>query len=158
VRSASSLKREAIFLGLGVFGFALIVAWQTSRISGAAAYAQVGPAIIPWLVSAALALLGLAILAAGVTGRWHSEPAPGALDRSALAWLAGGLVLNLALIDTVGFILASTVLFVCTARAFGSRRLLRDAALGFVIALVAYIGFDRVLGYEIGSGLIESLL
>jgi putative tricarboxylic transport membrane protein len=158
VNSASSPKREAISLGIGVLGLAAVIAWQTSRIPSEAAYAQVGPAIIPWLVSVALAVLGLAILAAGLTGRWHSEPAPCALDRTSLAWLVGGLLLNLVLIDLVGFILASTLLFVCAARAFGSRRVLRDAAIGFVIALLCYVGFDRVLGYEIGSGVIESLI
>ena len=35
---------------------------------------------------------------------------------------------------------------------------LRDAAIGFALALVSYVGFDRVLGYKIGSGLIEGLL
>ena len=50
------------------------------------------------------------------------------------------------------------MLFVCTARAFKSTQLLRDAAIGFALALVAYVGFDRVLGYKIGSGLIERLI
>jgi putative tricarboxylic transport membrane protein len=69
-----------------------------------------------------------------------------------------GLALNVALIERVGFILASTALFACTARAFGSVRPVRDAAIGFLIALAAYAGFDRMLGYQIGSGLIESLI
>lgn len=69
-----------------------------------------------------------------------------------------GLVLNVALIDVAGFIIASTVLFALTARAFGSRQGVRDAAIGFALATVAYIGFDRVLGYRIGSGLVERFL
>ena len=158
MRPDSSSRREAIALGLGVVIFALIIAWQTTRISSAAVYATVGPAIIPWLVSAALAALGVAIIIAGLTDRWRGEAAPGALDHVALAWLLAGLALNIALIDRAGFIIASTILFVCAARAFGSARYLRNAALGFAIALLCYIGFDRVLGYEIGSGLIEQFL
>ena len=61
-------------------------------------------------------------------------------------------------IGVAGFIIASTLLFVCTALAFGSRNVARDAAIGFALAFVAYVGFDRVLGYKIGSGLIEGLL
>ncbi len=72
--------------------------------------------------------------------------------------MLAGLVLNVALIGVAGFIIASTLLFVCTARAFGSRNVLRDGAIGFALALVSYVGFDRVLGYKIGSGLIEGLL
>jgi putative tricarboxylic transport membrane protein len=62
------------------------------------------------------------------------------------------------LIGIAGFILASATLFVCTARAFGSARPLRDAGIGFAVALIAYIGFDRLLGYQIGDGLIENLI
>ncbi|MCA3600465.1 MAG: tripartite tricarboxylate transporter TctB family protein, partial [Methylobacterium sp.] len=56
-----------------------------------------------------------------------------------------------------GFILSSTLLFACVARGFGSRKLLRDALIGFGLALISYVGFDRILGYKIGSGLIEKL-
>ncbi len=65
---------------------------------------------------------------------------------------------NVILIDDIGFILASTLLFLFTARAFGSRQLVRDAIIGFLLAVVAYVGFDRVLGYKIGTGLIERLI
>ncbi len=68
------------------------------------------------------------------------------------------MALNVALIGVAGFIIASTILFACTALAFGSRNVLRDASIGFALALVSYVGFDRVLGYKIGSGLIEGLL
>ena len=79
---------------------------------------------------------------------------------AALALLLGmllGLLLNITLIEYAGFILSSTLLFLCTARAFGSEQPARDAAIGFALAFVAYVGFDRLLGYKIGSGLIESL-
>ncbi|MFM2423374.1 MAG: hypothetical protein RL291_1904, partial [Pseudomonadota bacterium] len=43
----------------------------------------------------------------------------------------------------------------CVARAFGSQRLIRDALIAAVFALVAYSGFDGVLGYKIGAGGID---
>jgi len=55
-------------------------------------------------------------------------------------------------------VLASTILFACTARAFGSRHLLRDAAIGVALAVLAHVCFDRLLGYRIGSGLVEQFL
>ena len=67
-------------------------------------------------------------------------------------------MLNVGLIEIIGFILAGTLLFVFTAKAFGSNKLTRDALIGFALALVSYVGFDRVLGYKIGTGLIESLI
>ena len=71
---------------------------------------------------------------------------------SAVGWLLLGLVLNIGLIDPLGFIPASVLLFACTARAFGSRRPLRDALIGFVLSAIAYFGFSELLGINIGAG------
>jgi putative tricarboxylic transport membrane protein len=49
-------------------------------------------------------------------------------------------------------------MFPLVARGFGSRAPLRDALIGFVLACVSYVGFDRVLGYKIGTGIIENLI
>ena len=69
-----------------------------------------------------------------------------------------GLLVNIALIEWAGFIIASTAMFPLVARGFGSRAPLRDAAIGFVLSCVSYVGFDRVLGYKIGTGFIENLI
>jgi putative tricarboxylic transport membrane protein len=69
-----------------------------------------------------------------------------------------GLLVNIALIEWAGFIIASTAMFPLVARGFGSRAPLRDAVIGFVLSCVSYVGFDRVLGYKIGTGFIENLI
>ncbi len=145
-------------LGLVIVAFAAVIGWQTSLIPLNAIYAKVGPNIIPWILTGALALLGLILALQGVFGGWPHEEAPGDFDWPAIAWLGGGLAFNAGLIEVLGFILASTLLFVFTARAFKSSSPLRDTAIGFALALIAYVGFDRVLGYKIGSGLIERLI
>jgi putative tricarboxylic transport membrane protein len=143
-------------VGVAVLALAAVVGWQTLLIPHNAVYAQVGPTAIPWLAAAMLALLGALLTWRGVRGGWvHEEH--GAFDAWGFGWLLAGLVLNVALIATAGFIIASTVMFVCTAMAFGSRSTLRDAGIGFALALVAYVGFDRLLGYKIGTGLVEGL-
>lgn len=154
-------------VGLSMVGFAIVVAMATAAIPSSA-YAKVGPAVVPWAITAGLAFLGVLLSLQGLTGGWEHERDI-ALDWRGLGWLLAGLVLNLIMIDgyrvgettivpDFGFILSSTVVFAFTARAFGSRALLRDAAIGFALALVAYVGFDRVLGYQIGSGMIERLI
>jgi len=147
----------ATAVGLAVLTLAAVLAWQTAVIPGNAIYAQVGPKVIPWIATAMLAVLGVLLTLWGLRGGWaHEEHGPPNLQGG--AWLLLGLALNVTLIGVAGFIIASTLLFVCTAQAFGSRNPLRDAAIGFALALIAYVGFDRVLGYKIGSGLIEGLL
>jgi putative tricarboxylic transport membrane protein len=143
-------------VGVGVLALAAIVGWQTTQIPHNALYAQVGPTAIPWLAVGMLAVLGALLTWRGLRGGWEHEE-HGAFDAWGLGWLLAGLVLNVVLIGTAGFIIASTALFLCTALAFGSRNVPRDAGIGFALALVAYVGFDRLLGYKIGSGLIEGL-
>ncbi len=144
-------------VGLGVLALAALVAWQTTVIPENAIYAKVGPKVFPWISALLLAVMGVILTIEGVRGGWDHEEG-GDVDWRSLGWLSAGLVLNVALISTLGFILAGTLLFVLTARAFGSAQPLRDAAIGFALALVAYVGFDRLLGYKIGSGIIERLL
>jgi putative tricarboxylic transport membrane protein len=144
-------------VGIAVLALAGIIGWQTTLIPVHAVYAQVGPKAIPWIATAMLASLGALLTLQGLRGGWEHQ-AHGESTPSGLAWLLCGLALNVALIGVAGFIIASTVLFVCTALAFGSRNIVRDAIIGFALALVSYVGFDRVLGYKIGSGLIEGLL
>jgi putative tricarboxylic transport membrane protein len=143
-------------VGVAVLVLAAVVAWQASLIR-TETYATVGPHVVPWFATAMLAVMGALLTLRGLLGGWEKEE-HGQFHPWGLAWLLGGLALNVVLIGLVGFILASTVLFVCTAVAFGSRSVLRDATLGFTLALACYVGFDRVLGYRIGSGLIEGLL
>jgi len=62
-----------------------------------------------------------------------------------------------ALIADLGFTLASTALFACTARCFGSTNPLKDVGLGFLLAVTAYLGFSKGLGINIGAGPLEAL-
>ena len=52
---------------------------------------------------------------------------------------------------------ASTLMFAFTAKAFGARRIWLSLLIGFVLALVTYYGFARLLDLRIGGGFIEDL-
>ncbi|MEK7401101.1 MAG: tripartite tricarboxylate transporter substrate-binding protein [Gemmatimonadota bacterium] len=69
-----------------------------------------------------------------------------------LAMLALALIIDAALINWIGFILASAMMFTLTARAFGSQRVVRDIVVGLVLAAVVQIGFTRGLGVALPLG------
>lgn len=152
------LAREDTLVGAAVVALALLVGWLTWSTPANTVYARVGPSVFPWIITVLLLLLGLALVLEGLRGGWSAALDEPAIQWRQLGWLALGLLLNLALIKPAGFILASTALFALTARAFGSARILRDAPIGFALAALAYFGFDRLLGYRIGSGLVERFL
>ena len=147
-----------IILSIGVLALAGIIAQQTTVIPVSPLYAKVGPTIFPWIVSAGLGLLGLLLLVAALAGGWPVEDDETRVDWRALGWLLAGLIANVVLIGPLGFILASTLLFCCVARAFSSTQLVRDAAIAFVFSALTYVGFARILGINIGAGLIERFL
>jgi putative tricarboxylic transport membrane protein len=64
-----------------------------------------------------------------------------------------GLISCVALLNLAGFVAAGTVLFLCTASAFGSRRWLRDAILGITLCATVYITFTYGLGVSLPPGL-----
>lgn len=150
-----------LFIGLGVVAIGGVVLVDTWMAPAAAAYAQVGPQAFPYGIGALVVLLGgLLALSAVKAGSWRDaqeEAGLSAPDWRRLGWVVLGLVLNLALIERLGFVLASTLLFVCVARGFSSTRTLRDLAIGFTLALVAYVGFAKVLSIKLGEGLLERL-
>jgi putative tricarboxylic transport membrane protein len=151
-------KPEAL-IGLGLLLYAGLALWQVGQIPVSPLYAKVEPTIFPYITVAGLAALAVLLLVQAVRGGWQpAEEAEVRLDWPALGFVVAGLVANVALIGLLGFTLASTLLFALVAHGFGSRTPVRNAAIGFAIALLAYFGFAKALGVNIGAGLIEGLL
>ena len=149
---------EMVIAGL-VLVLAAVVFWQTAAIPVSPIYAKVGPTVVPLIAALGLGVLGLILMVEALRGGWQSEAERNlAIDHAALMWIGAGLILNVVLIGSAGFTLASTVLFVCVARAFESRNIVRDGAVAIVFALAAYFGFARTLGIDIGGGLIEGAI
>ena len=105
--------------------------------------------IVPSGVYPRLVLAGLVIFGLAALGRaWRS--AASSTDASSpglapLGLVATGVVLHLLLAERAGFVVAATVLFWCTARAFDNRHPVRDAVAALAISLASYVLFARVL-------------
>jgi putative tricarboxylic transport membrane protein len=143
---AGALAVAAAVCALGVF----FVAGAFS-IEGDAQYAGVGPRVFPFLIGGALVILG-ATLALFVLRRpvpVDSEP----VRRGALGWIVAGLALAIATMQPLGFPVAAAIVFVLTARGFGSRRPGRDVVMGIALGALVYVVFSRGLGVSLPGGL-----
>lgn len=148
-----------LIIGLGVLGFALLALWQTLGIPVSPMYAKVGPTAFPYLTVAGLGVLGVLLIVAAARGGWQpEEETETPIDWKGVSFVAAGLLANLVLIGPLGFTAASVIMFVLVCYGFGSRRPLRDAGIGLLLALTAYFGFAKALGVNIGAGVIERLL
>lgn len=148
--------------GLFVLLLGLLAAWQAVVIPVSPLHGQVGPKAVPFVVAAGLVVLGLGLTASALRGGWSAdtdEPQHAApLNRRALGLLLAGLLANVALIDAFGFTVAAAAQFTLVAAAFGSRAHLRNLGIAFAVALSAYALFVKLLGVNIGAGLIEVLV
>jgi putative tricarboxylic transport membrane protein len=102
-----------------------------------------------------LSALILSLVVAGaqlVRHRSLAPPGAGTVNRNALLCVVAGVTLEAALLRPAGFVVASAVMFACVARAFGSRRLVRDGAVGLVLAAIVFLAFARGLGVSLPAG------
>jgi len=157
-------RRDPADLGAALFvlGLGLVTAWQAAVVPVSPLYGQVGPKAVPYVVAAGLLALGAGLVASALRGGWSSdiEELQGAapINWRAIFLLLAGLLANVALIGPFGFTVAATVQFALVAAAFGSRAHLRNLAIAFVVALSAYALFVKVLGVNIGGGVVENLV
>lgn len=151
-------RRGEVAVAGALVTLALVSIWQTTVIPVSPIYARVGPTLFPWIASIGLLALSLVLLVQALRGGFPSVEQPLPIDWASLAWVAAGLAANAALIGTLGFVFAATALFVCIARGFGSLRPGRDALIGAVVALTSYLGFEKLLGVNIGAGILEGMI
>jgi putative tricarboxylic transport membrane protein len=155
----TSSKAGPLAVAASVVGLGLFVLAGAFSIEGEAQYAGVGPRAFPVLVGAALTVLGTALAVGVVTGRIALRPEAGedvdetrTADLAPMAWIVAGLVVAVFALERIGFALTAALVFTLTARAFGSRRLLRDAVIGLAIGLATFFLFARGLGVSLPAG------
>ncbi|MDP9993382.1 putative tricarboxylic transport membrane protein [Variovorax boronicumulans] len=110
-------------VGAGVLLTGLALAFGAIGISSEAGYGGVGPNFLPWLVSVVLVLCGAWILWEARTGGFRELDPPTGADRAywpGFVWVSAGLLLNAALITTLGFILSCTLCYLLAVQ--GLRR------------------------------------
>ena len=154
-----SLRLGEAILGGGVLALGLFVAIETSRLEVAPSHAAIGPTLFPYLIATGLIVIGALVLREAFFGHVAHERGGFELDWLAVGLVSAGLITQMFLLETVGWIPATTLLFVAVTRAFGSRRLLTDAVIGLVLTGLAFVVFNYGLGLDLPVGtLLEDVL
>lgn len=119
-------------------------------------FGAVGPKVFPIVVAMLLAALGCVLLFQALTGKWRCDEIAQHRFGPPL-WIFGGLLVQIFVMQQLGFVVSSTMLFVCVARGFQSRRLLRDVISGAMLTTVTYLLFTHVLLLNLPAGSIWGL-
>lgn len=155
--SARAAHVGELLLALGLAVVGAFILFETHTIPESTSYSGVGPRLFPYLIGFGLAVCGVVLAAQALTGGWRNLPIDdnhAMPDWVAFAIISAGIVLQMAIIGVAGFIIASVILFVLTARGYGSRRLLRDTLIAFVLATAVYLLFTKALGLNLPAGLL----
>lgn len=150
----------AAFLVL-VGGYVLIDAATLDR---GFADQPVQPYVVPYIVGAVLVLLGVLLAVATARGDLpESEEGEDidltqGTDMRTVGMLAGVLIVNLALINFLGWAITGALLFVGATWALGSRTLVRDICVGVALSVGSWYAFYVLLGVPIPAGILDGVL
>ena len=151
--SGRSLRIGEAALGGLVLLLGLFVGFETTQLRAGPGYAAIGPALFPYMIAAGLVVIGLLVLREAFFGHIAHERGM-ELDWWSVGLIMAGLVVQGVLLLTLGWIVATAVMFAVVARAFGSRRPLLDAGIGLAIAAGTFVVFNYGLGLNLPAGMI----
>jgi putative tricarboxylic transport membrane protein len=149
------LSRIELAFAAGAISLGLYLLIGSSGINLGTGYDRIGPRFFPYLIAAGL-LVSSGAMVFEVLGR--SRPAQTlSIDPLSFSILILALVICVLLLERLGFILAVTVLFTLVARAFKSRRSIRDALVGLILSISVYYIFTAGLGLVLPRGVLSGL-
>lgn len=76
----------------------------------------------------------------------------------AVALVAAILIVYVFLLDVLGYIVGTTLFFVAVTRVVGSRRIVRNVAIGLVLSAAIYLCFTEALDVRLPAGILEPVL
>ncbi|WP_322996361.1 tripartite tricarboxylate transporter TctB family protein [Castellaniella sp.] len=144
------------WLGLVIVAIGLLWFFEGRSLPQLGGYAALGPGFFVTVIGGLLVLLGIILLIQIARGETFSpqdsEDAEAGAKASwpALLWAASGAAAPLLTMQPLGFPLTAMISFALVTRAFGSRLILLDAAIGLVLGLICWYGFSS-LGVSLGA-------
>ena len=156
----SELLVPVLLLGIGV----AVLVDASGLEEGLGRSTSLGPTAIPYAIGSAL-IVGALWLAVDVLRGGRGEQESGedvdlshGSDWKTLALLFGAFLANVLLIERAGWPVSGAVLFFGCAYALGSRRVVRDVVLAFVLSIGSWYLFVLGLDIELPVGVLNGIL
>jgi putative tricarboxylic transport membrane protein len=150
-----------LLIGAGSLVGGLALAAGATQIRSDAGYSGVGPNFLPWVVAVGLIICGVLMVREALSGGFRNMEEPTGAESGhwpGFLWVSAALLMNAALITTIGFIASCTLCFVLAVRGYKSaegrldlsvRAFLVDAAIGFAISAPVYWMFTKLLAINL---------
>lgn len=149
-------------VGASVLLIALGLAVGALQIPADSGYGGVGPNFLPWLCAGVLALCGALLVWEARTGGFRAAADPGGQPRAdimSFIWVSAGLLINAALIATLGFVLSCALCYLLAVQ--GLRRAggqpqagalgtwVKDVVTGLLISAPVFWMFTKFLAINL---------
>jgi putative tricarboxylic transport membrane protein len=150
-----SPDRAALVIAVLLAVLAGVIFFETRAMKVTPAYARIGPTTFPYAIAGGLAVLAVLTAISAWRGRFPERETE---HFGPIAWIVGGLLLQMLLLKPAGFSIATGCLFALTAAGFGRRRIWLTLPIGIVFSLVVWVLFSRVLHLSLPAGPLERLI
>lgn len=147
-------------IALGVIALGLGLVAGTLAIPTSGGYERIGPTAWPWAVALCLIVIGILLARRTLEQRSSvpgAESAPRRVESVPFTFVSIGLILHLLLIERAGFVIASAILFFCTAYALGARHRALTAVIAVALAVAIYFAFTRGLELNLPGGILRGM-
>lgn len=161
-RTREGLTEVGASLGLAAVGVYLVV--STHGIATPPGESGIGPRFIPYLVGGAMILIGVSLTVAVLRGdRGHAEEgedvdAEATTDWRTLMPIVVVLVAYLFVLEPLGYLLSTVLLFAGTAWSLGARNVRMLVLLSILVPFVTYMLFTRGLGMYLPNGVLQAVI
>jgi putative tricarboxylic transport membrane protein len=145
-------------VGLGLIALAGIIWFDTARMQVPPNYSAYGPQIFPYISIVALVAVALYLLWQTAVGKPDAvKPEADRSDWLGVIAISVGLLSQVFLIETLGFVISAAILFFAVAWGFRSRKWVRDAIVAIVLSLVTYLVFTKLLNLQLPPGIFKGV-
>ncbi|MEV0144235.1 MULTISPECIES: tripartite tricarboxylate transporter TctB family protein [unclassified Nonomuraea] len=156
--------RPELVLALVVLGLGVLVIVGTLNVSAAGSQLGIGPRFFPTLVGGAMIVVGVFYVIDVLRGG-HGDPedsedvdAGAPADWRSVALVSGIFLAFVTVLNVVGWVIGSALLFFGLSLALGAEHRVRAAVVGVVIGLVTYLLFVKGLGVTLPAGWLRGVL
>jgi putative tricarboxylic transport membrane protein len=161
----TSISLPDVLFALSGVALGIFVLVTALGIENTSSYARVPPNLFPLIVGIGFIVVSAWLLLNAFRGD-KAEPAgeedadPNApTNYAAIAWVSVGVLIEIILLNILGFVFASSFMFACVAQSFRhipnttrAKSFGIDFLIGLAVALISYIGFTKGLGISLPAG------
>lgn len=147
-----------ICAGILTIGIVVLLDGLNQAVSTSAS--GVGAGFMPKVVGVLLIALALALMVQIARGRrGQPDEAEGDIDVRSTRWVPLAVCVAAALVfivgvESLGYVIVSSVVFWLVAWAIGARRVLHTGIIGVVLSVVVYLVFTRFLDISLPAGVL----